>query len=106
MSYANGKVELQWCANSLYLISTCGSVWILQVLSIRTSTPMRFRNPTARQRVDRSSPLYLHEHSHAIPESHTAAACGSFKSSLPPRIRPEDRESHSAERVDRSGPFY
>jgi len=39
----------------------------------------KMANPTPRQRVDPSNPLYLHDHSHAILESHTAAACGSFK---------------------------
>jgi len=64
-----------------------------------------YGNPTARQRVDRSSPFY-HRSTNPLRESHSAAACGSFKSFLsgaPTRIRanPTARQP-----VDRSSPFY
>src|SRR5678810_930544 len=53
-------------------------------------------NPTPRQRVDRSSPFYPQVSHPEDRESHTAAACGWFKSFLPSSLHPEDRESHTA----------
>ena len=53
-----------------------GPEWLV----FKVSPQREIANPTSRQRVDPSSPFYQHAHSQTIPESHTAAACGSFKS--------------------------
>ena len=131
-------------------------MWIVQVLSKRSTDPYpceshsaaacgsfksflpsehqpRLRaNPTARQRVNRSSPFYskrtnpvcariphrgsvwivqvLSTASAPTPyarESHSAAACGSFKSFLPSEHQPRMRANPTArQRVDHSSPFY
>jgi len=57
-----------------------GSVGILQVLSIKRECP-HSSNPTSRQRGDRSCPFYK-TRMPSLPQSHLAAAWGSFKSFL------------------------
>src|SRR5678816_3761716 len=83
------------------------SVWIVQVLSTTTVSTPKIANPTPRQRVEVSSPFYYHGIYSEDRESHNAAACGSFKSFLPPRdLPPEIANPTARQRVDPSSPFY
>src|SRR5678815_995366 len=90
-------------------------MWIVQVLSttytqvlanptarqrVDRSSPFSSKaytqilaNPTARQRVDRSSPVYSKTYTQES-ESHITAACGSFKSFLQQDVHPRIRIPH------------
>src|SRR5678815_995369 len=90
-------------------------MWIVQVLSttytqvlanptarqrVDRSSPFSSKaytqilaNPTARQRVDRSSPVYSKTYTQES-ESHITAACGSFKSRLQQDVHPRIRIPH------------
>ena len=71
-------------------------MWIVQVLSTTRASTLMHANPTARQRVDCSSPFYNTSLNTYARESHSAAACGSFKSFLQHERSPANQKSHSA----------
>src|SRR5258705_2039040 len=60
-----------------------GSVWMVQVLSTERDICRGIGNPTSRQCVDGSSPVYRTRHLPGNRESHITAVCGWFKSCLP-----------------------
>jgi len=107
--------------------AACGS---LKSFLQRRAPSLMHANPTARQRVDRSSPFYKrtltisakshiaaacgpfksflqHERSQANQKSHSAAACGWFRSFLQTRAQTVMHANPTArQRVDRSSLFY
>src|SRR5258705_3510749 len=65
------------------LIPHHGSVWMVQVLSTERDIFRGIGNPTSRQCVDGSSPVYRTRHLPGNRESHITAVCGWFEYRLP-----------------------
>jgi len=81
--------------------AACGS---LKSFLQRRAPSLMHANPTARQRVDRSSPFYKRTLTISA-KSHIAAACGPFKSFLQHERSQANQKSHSAAACGSFKPF-